>query len=101
MLRVIVCIVVLLTGLVSLASAQELKEDVQKVEPVVVTATKVETPAERIGASVTVVTEDEIRNFNYNRLEEALRQVPGVDIQRAGSPGKATTLRIRGASGQQ
>jgi vitamin B12 transporter len=101
MVRVIGCIVVLLTALACLASAQELKEEVQKVEPVVVTATKVETPAERIGASVTVVTEEEIRNFNYTRIEEALRAVPGVDIQRAGSPGKATTLRIRGAGGQQ
>jgi vitamin B12 transporter len=100
MLRV-VCTIVILAALASFAGAQEAKEGVQKVEPVVVTATKVETPAERIGASVTVVTEDEIRDFNYTRLEEALRQVPGVDIQRAGTPGKATTLRIRGASGQQ
>ena len=79
------------------ASAQE----PARVEPVVITATKVETPASRVGASVTVISEDELETYGYERIEDALRQVPGVEVQRSGSPGKATSIRIRGASPNQ
>lgn len=76
-------------------------QEVQKVEPVVVTATKLETPQERLGASVTVITEEELRSYNYDRIEDALRSVPGVEVQRSGSLGKTTTIRIRGANPNQ
>ena len=69
--------------------------------PVVVTATKTETPQERLGASVTVLTGEEMDQKNYPTLEEALRHVPGVEIQRSGGLGKTTSIRIRGASAQQ
>lgn len=73
----------------------------RNLDPVVVTATKVETPQERLGAAVTVVTEDEIREKNYATLEEVLRHVPGVEIQRSGGLGKTAQIRIRGAGAQQ
>jgi vitamin B12 transporter len=73
----------------------------KNLDPVVVTATKTETPQERLGAAVTVVTEEEILEKNYATLEEALRHVPGVDIQRSGGLGKTAQIRIRGAGTQQ
>src|SRR3990172_7595504 len=76
-------------------------EEVKRLEPVVVTATKVETPQERLGASVTVITEEELRTYNYTRIEDALRTVPGVEIQRSGSLGKTTSIRIRGTDSSQ
>jgi vitamin B12 transporter len=79
------------------ASAQTLRA----LDPVVVTATKTETPQERLGASVTVLTEEEIQARNYVTVEDALRHVPGVDIQRSGGLGKTVGIRIRGASTQQ
>jgi len=91
----IVCFSVLM--LAPRAVAQEVK----RLEPVVVTATKVETPQERLGASVTVITEEELRTYNYDRIEDALRTVPGVEIQRSGSLGKTTSIKIRGAGSQQ
>ena len=90
-----------LVGLVLLIGAAEAAAQPRYVDPVVVTATKVETPQERLGASVTVVTGDEIVEKQYATVEEALRQVPGVDIQRSGGLGKTTALRIRGAGAQQ
>ena len=71
------------------------------VDPVVVTATKVDTPQARLGASVTVINGDDIVEKNYPTVEEALRHVPGVDIQRSGGLGKTTAIRIRGAGAQQ
>jgi vitamin B12 transporter len=92
----IVLLIVMIT--VSPGAAQ----DAKRLEPVVVTATKIETPEERIGATVTVITEDEIRTYNYEQLREALRAVPGVEVQRSGnSVAGLSEIRIRGASPQQ
>jgi vitamin B12 transporter len=78
-----------------------LAQDVKQTDPVVVTATKVETPQSQLGASVSIVTEDEVRTYHYTGIEEALRNVPGVEIQRSGSLGKTTGIKIRGAGSQQ
>ena len=75
--------------------------EVKKVEPVVVTATKVETPQSQVGATVSVITEDDVRIYNYSRIEDALRNVPGVEVQTSGSLGKTTSIKIRGAGPQQ
>jgi len=76
-------------------------QEVKKLEPVVVTATKIETPQEQLGASVTVITEEELRTYNYTRVEDVLRSVAGVEVQRSGSLGKTTSVRIRGANPNQ
>jgi vitamin B12 transporter len=71
-------------------------EDVKQSDPVVVTATKVETRRSELGAAVDVLTEQDLEAFNYDRIEEALRQVPGVEIRRSGTLGKTTNIQIRG-----
>ncbi|MEK6665309.1 MAG: TonB-dependent receptor [candidate division NC10 bacterium] len=81
---------------VLIAAATAWAQEVRRLEPVVVTATKVETPQERLGVSVTVITEDEIRAQNHIRIEEVLRQVPGVEVRRSGTFGKETTISVRG-----
>jgi vitamin B12 transporter len=91
----------LLLMLLPLPTPAAVAQPAQPVDPVVVTATKVETPAERVGASVTIVTEEEIRTLNISKIEEALRMVPGVEIQRSGGLGKATSIKIRGANANQ
>jgi vitamin B12 transporter len=77
------------------------KEEARRLDPVVVTATMVATPLEKLGATVTVVTGDEITQYNYDRIEDVFRQVPGVQVQSTGSPGKATSLSIRGGGSQR
>src|SRR5262249_55356161 len=79
------------------AHAQERKT----LEPVVVTATKIEEPAERLGAVVTIITQDDLARHNYPTIADALRDVPGVEVQRSGSLGKLTELRIRRATPPQ
>jgi len=82
-------------------ASQSFGQDVRRVEPVTVTATRIEEPLERIGASVSVITGEEIQTRQYKSVEEALRTLPGVEIQRSGSLGKITTLKIRGAGASQ
>ena len=77
------------------------KEEPRWIEPVVVTATMVPTSLEKLGAAVTVITGEEITNLNYDRIEDVFRQVPGVQVQSSGSPGKATNISIRGGGSQR
>ena len=96
MVRVSIGIVVIALT-VGAVAAQEVKQT----EPVVVTATKVETPREQLGASVTIIGEDELKTYNYSELQEVIRQVPGVEIQRFGGLGRNSSIRIRGANSNQ
>ena len=81
----------------SLVAAQPKKT----LDPIVSTATKLDTPESRIGGTVTVITGADIVEKQYPTLEEALRNVPGVDIQRSGGLGKTVGIRIRGSGTQQ
>ena len=76
-------------------------QTLRTLDPVVVTPTKTDTPQERLGAAVTVLTDEEIQARNFATIEDALRHVPGVDVQRSGGLGKTVALRIRGAGTQQ
>jgi vitamin B12 transporter len=105
MARIVVA--ALLTSLVAAPAAaqtappQAPAPEVKKVEPVVVTATKLETPAAEVGATVTVIEGDELLTYSYPTLDEALRNVPGVEIRRSGPFGKTTGVSIRGANANQ
>ena len=76
-------------------------QEAKSVDPVVVTATPVATPAEQMGASVSVVAGDDFQTYHYPSVDEALRNVPGVQIRRSGSYGKTSSISIRGATANQ
>jgi vitamin B12 transporter len=98
-LGAIVIVPLVAAALVAAGEGQEEKEN--KLDPVIVTATKIETPQERLGAAVTVITEEDFQTYRWETVGDALRHVPGVDIQRSGSLGKTTSIRIRGAGPEQ
>ncbi len=79
------------------AHAQEPKS----VDPVVVTATGVPTPTQQLGASISVVNGEDFQTYHYPTVDEALRNVPGVEIRRSGSYGKTSSISIRGANANQ
>ncbi|MFI5054669.1 MAG: TonB-dependent receptor plug domain-containing protein, partial [Acidimicrobiia bacterium] len=70
-------------------------------DPVVVTATTVATPADQLGVAVTVVTGEDIKTYHYPALDDAFRNIPGVNVVQQGSYGKLSTLSIRGANSSQ
>src|SRR5262245_26014844 len=72
-----------------------------QIDPVVVTATMSPTPREQLPVAVSVITGAEITKYNYSRLEDVFRDVPGVQVQTSGSPGKETFLSIRGGGPQR
>ena len=87
--------------ILAVPGAVALGQEAKKLEPVVVTATKIETPQERLGAAVTVITGEEIETQHQSSVADVLRQVPGVEIQRSGGFGKTTSIKIRGAGATQ
>jgi len=96
MIRTMAAVVALVLA-ASAATAQEVKQT----EAVVVTATRTETPAEQLGASVTVIPGEDIDARRYPTVDETMRGVPGVDVRRSGSFGKTSTISIRGANPSQ
>ncbi len=67
-------------------------------EPVVVTATRVETPIREIASSITVISTEEIERKQKITVSEVLRGVPGLDVVQTGGVGKVTSISIRGAN---
>jgi vitamin B12 transporter len=65
-------------------------------QQVSVTATATPTPIAQIGASVTVLTADDYRQ--YTEVQDPLRQIPGLQVTQTGQLGGTTALSIRGAN---
>ena len=67
-------------------------------EEIVVSATKIETPINEIGSSVTVITDKEIERDQQRTLPDVLRTVPGLNVVQTGGPGGKTSLFTRGTN---
>jgi vitamin B12 transporter len=65
---------------------------------IVVSATRIETPVNEIGSSVTVITDKEIERDQKRTLPDVLRTVPGLNIVQTGGPGGKTSVFMRGTN---
>ncbi|HPD14103.1 MAG TPA: TonB-dependent receptor [Planctomycetota bacterium] len=72
----------------------------EKPEEVMVTATRLETPAKQVGSSITVITRKEIEQKKQATVLELLRTVPGVDVVQAGPAGGQSSVFLRGAKSE-
>lgn len=79
-----------------LRAAQE-----ETLEPVVVTATRIETPEAEVTTSISVITAEDIKAAQAETVLEVLRQVPGLDVVQSGSRGNTTSVFIRGSNSNQ
>ncbi|MDO8430872.1 MAG: TonB-dependent receptor [Candidatus Binatus sp.] len=73
------------------------KPSPQKLSPIVVTATRIPQPIADIGTTISVVEDSQIEAQKIERVENVLRQVPGLQVTQGGSPGSVTDVSIRGA----
>lgn len=69
-------------------------------EPMVVTATRVETPASQATKSVDILTSKDRDEQQQYFLPELLNNEPGVYLRRLGGPGQWSNITIRGAGSQ-
>src|SRR3954469_11295758 len=85
------------TGRAQDAASFALQSEVGSQE-IVVSATKIETPINEIGSSVTVITDKEIERDQERTLPDVLRTVPGLNVVQTGGPGGKTSLFTRGTN---
>jgi vitamin B12 transporter len=67
----------------------------------IISATALPTPAEQIGSSVTVITEEQIERLQQRSVSDVLQLVPGLNVVQSGSPGGHTAVFIRGMNANQ
>jgi vitamin B12 transporter len=65
-------------------------------EPIVVTATRIPQLVSEQGSAVSVVTREEIELKGPAVAGDVLKELPGVIVQRSGSPGARENIKIRG-----
>lgn len=70
--------------------------DAPLLEEMTITASRMEMPLRQVGASVSVMTAEELEQKSFPLLAEALRTLPSVDVDQSGGLGKQTSVRIRG-----
>jgi vitamin B12 transporter len=68
---------------------------------VVVTPTRLPTPENEVGSSITVIPSAEIERKQERTLPDALKDVPGLNVVQSGGPGGVTSVFIRGANSNQ
>ncbi len=95
--RLSACSALLLLSIGSLAPAARAQERPFELEGLVVTATPTPRPIESVSSSVTVLDGADLRARGLTRVQDALREVPGVDVVQGGSYGAVTSLFVRGA----
>lgn len=96
------CLVIL--GLCLLAEPVGLKAQIAVASPspapeaeeIVVSATRVPTPEEETGASVSVLTTEDFAQKQTERVADALRALPGLSVAQSGAPGQLTSVFTRG-----
>lgn len=71
-------------------------EEASRLEPIVVTATRIEQKVSEQASAVSVVTREEIELGSPVVAGDALKALPGLDVQRSGSAGNRENIKIRG-----
>ncbi len=85
----------LIAGLFSLPAQAQ---DSAVLEEIVVTATRIPTPARELLADVTVITAGKIAQHGYATLAEALRGVHGLEMNTSGGLGGQLNVHVRGTN---
>ncbi len=71
-------------------------QDTTRLEELVVTPTRLPTPADEVVASVTVIAGDDLRARGVRFVQDALREVPGAAVVQGGSFGGVSSVFLRG-----
>ena len=70
-------------------------------DEVVVVANRAPEPLSKVGNSVTVLTDEDIRQSQATIASDLLQQTPGITVARTGGVGQQTSVFIRGAESDQ
>jgi vitamin B12 transporter len=65
-------------------------------EPVIVSSTRTEIPLDQSPASVSLISSGDLEQKQIERVSDALREVPGLNVVQTGTPGQLTSVFMRG-----
>ena len=88
----------ILLATVALAAVSSSLAYADDTENVIVTATRIATPEDQIGSSVTAVDAAQIENRQFKSLPDILADVPGLNVVRTGGEGGQTSVFTRGTN---
>jgi iron complex outermembrane receptor protein len=71
-----------------------------RLETIVVTASKIDAYVKNHPQQVTVMTRDQIKKHGYTDLSQVLNAMPGVEVQTSGGGGSRISIRGSGSSGR-
>ena len=100
------CLFLISLVLISSPAALRPEDDPRQKTPppeqheVVVTATRLETPAREVGSSVSVISGESLERDKRQFLLEALRETAGVSVTQNGGAGEAASVFLRGANSE-
>ncbi len=86
-----------LTPVNSVATIVPADNESPVMDEVVITANRLDTPANEIPNSVTVITAQELEQKQAGTVLDALQSVPGVELAQTGQPGSTASLYTRGS----
>lgn len=86
----------ILSTLVAPGLCAQAQGDADRLDEVVVTASRTEQPLSDVLAATTVITREDIERLQPVSLHDLLRGMPGVSLTNSGGPGKQTSLSLRG-----
>lgn len=96
----VLLLVTLISALVLPHSAPAQKGEEKKLEQVVVTASRYEEPTEKVPASVTVITADDIQATTAQTVPDVLRDKAGIEVRDILGNGRTATVGINGWGGE-
>ncbi|MFZ2053820.1 MAG: TonB-dependent receptor [Candidatus Aminicenantales bacterium] len=100
---VLTAALILFASALFLYSSEEQKNEAQKTSEhheVVVTATRLETPALEIGSAVSIISAFDLSRFKRTFVLETLRDTPAVSANQNGGMGGASSVFVRGANSE-
>ncbi|MDT8395201.1 MAG: TonB-dependent receptor [bacterium] len=68
----------------------------EDVPEVVVTATRLETPADEVSGTILVISAEELEKKQARTVADVLKGLPGIDLVNQGGAGKASSVLLRG-----
>ena len=72
----------------------------EEIDEIVVSATGIPTPLAQIGASVDIITAQDLERQQITYLQDALATVAGVSTYQSGGPGSTSNVFLRGMTGK-
>ncbi len=86
----------LLSAVVAMLPLASVAQEPTRLDSIIVSANRVEVPADSVGSAVSQISGDELRRRQVRRLEDALDLLPGLTVRRTGSIGTPAAVSLRG-----